>query len=47
MGEVFNYHGHSHKHQFGHPYFNVGVDLHNYKPIEVELDLNEKDIIHE
>lgn len=35
--ELVNYHGHSHKHQYGRPYTNFNVDVMGYRPKRVCL----------
>lgn len=41
----YNLHGHSHKHDYGDPYFNFGVDVVGYKPKKVKMDVTREDLL--
>ncbi len=45
-GSRYNLHGHSHKHDYGDPFYNFGVDVVGYKPKKVKLNLTENDLIN-
>ena len=45
-GIRYNLHGHSHKHDYGDPFFNFGVDVVGYKPKKVKVNLTEEDILY-
>jgi len=42
----YNLHGHSHKYDYGDPFYNFGVDVVGYKPKKVTLNLTEDEIIN-
>lgn len=42
----YNLHGHSHKHDYGDPYYNFGVDLCGYRPKKVKLNLTKEDLLN-
>jgi calcineurin-like phosphoesterase family protein len=44
-GSRYNLHGHSHKHDYGDPYFNFGVDVVGYKPKKVKFDIEREDLL--
>ncbi len=45
-GVRYNFHGHSHKHDYGDPYTNFSVDVCGYKPKKVRLDLTKEDLLY-
>jgi calcineurin-like phosphoesterase family protein len=42
----YNMHGHSHKWQYGDPFYNFGVDVVGYKPKAVKLNLTREDLLN-
>jgi calcineurin-like phosphoesterase family protein len=42
----YNMHGHTHRWQYGDPYYNFCVDVVGYKPKAVKLDLTREEILH-
>lgn len=42
----YNLHGHSHKHDYGDPFYNFGVDVVGYKPKKVTLNLTKEDLMN-
>lgn len=42
----YNLHGHSHKHNYGDPYYNFGVDVVGYKPKKVTLNITKEDLMN-
>lgn len=42
----YNLHGHSHKHDYGDPYYNFGVDLIGWRPKKVKLNLTREDLMN-
>jgi len=41
----YNLHGHSHKHDYGHPWYNFCVDVVGYKPKKVKTNLKRSDFL--
>lgn len=41
----YNLHGHSHKHDYGDPFYNFCVDVVGYGPKKVKLNLTEDDLM--
>ena len=42
----YNLHGHSHKHDYGDPYFNFSVDVAGYIPKKVKLNLTRENLLN-
>jgi calcineurin-like phosphoesterase family protein len=42
----YNMHGHTHRWQYGDPYYNFGVDVVGYKPKSVKLNLAREELIN-
>ena len=42
----YNMHGHTHRWQYGDPYYNFCVDVVGYKPKAVKIDLTREEILH-
>ena len=40
----YNLHGHSHKHDYGDPFYNFCVDVVGYRPKKVKVNLTEDDL---
>jgi len=47
VGSRYNLHGHTHKHQYGDPYFSFCVDVIGYNPVPVKVDLTEEQLKNE
>jgi len=46
LGVRYNLHGHSHKHDYGDPYYNFGVDVVGWRPKKVKLNLEKDDLLN-
>lgn len=42
----YNLHGHSHKYDYGDPFYNFCVDVVGYKPKRVEVNLSKEDLMN-
>ena len=42
----YNLHGHSHKFDYGDPFYNFGVDVVGYRPIKVKINLDKEDLLN-
>lgn len=42
----YNLHGHSHKYDYGDPFYNFGVDVVGYVPKRVKLNLTREDLLN-
>lgn len=45
-GVRYNLHGHSHKHNYGDPYYNFGVDVVGYRPKKVKTNLCREELMN-